>query len=101
MAVDLPNRHIEISPEIAGGKPRIAGRRITVQNIVVWHERLGQSVDEIAAEHNLSFGDIHAALTYYYDHQPEIDQSIEKEEAFLNSLKGSAPSPLRQRLAGS
>lgn len=27
-------QHIEITPGIAGGKPRIAGHRITVQNIV-------------------------------------------------------------------
>ncbi len=26
--------HIEITPGISGGKPRIAGHRITVQNIV-------------------------------------------------------------------
>jgi len=25
---------------IAGGKPRIAGHRITVQNIVIWHKLL-------------------------------------------------------------
>jgi len=30
--------HIEITPGICGGKPRIAGHRIKVQNIVIWHE---------------------------------------------------------------
>ena len=35
--------HIEITPGICGGKPRIAGHRITVQNIVVWHEQMGMS----------------------------------------------------------
>lgn len=34
--------HIEITPGVAGGKPRIAGRRITMQNVVVWHERMGR-----------------------------------------------------------
>ena len=33
--------HIEITKGIAGGKPRIAGHRITVQNIVIWYELLG------------------------------------------------------------
>ena len=46
--------HIEITPGVAGGKPRIAGRRITVQNIAIWHERMGKSADEIATEHVLT-----------------------------------------------
>ena len=45
------DQHIEITPGVAGGKPRITGHRITVQDIVLWHERLGKTVDEIAAEH--------------------------------------------------
>lgn len=36
--------HIEITNDIAGGKPRIAGHRITVQNIVIWHELLGRTL---------------------------------------------------------
>ena len=47
------DQHIEITPGIAGGKPRIAGHRITVQNIAIWHERLGRSADEIATEYGL------------------------------------------------
>jgi uncharacterized protein (DUF433 family) len=47
-----------------GGKLRIAGHRITVQNIVIWHERLGLSADEIATEYGLSLADLYAALAY-------------------------------------
>jgi len=32
------DRHIEIDPEVAGGKRRIAGHRITVQDAVIWLE---------------------------------------------------------------
>jgi uncharacterized protein (DUF433 family) len=31
--------YIEITPGVAGGKPRIAGRWITIQDIAIWHER--------------------------------------------------------------
>ena len=31
--------HIEITPGVVGGKPRIAGHRIRVLDIVVWHEK--------------------------------------------------------------
>jgi uncharacterized protein (DUF433 family) len=57
--------HIEITKGIAGGKPRIAGHRITVQNIVIWHELLGRSADEIATEYDLTLADIYAALAYF------------------------------------
>lgn len=52
MPVRIPARHIEMTPGVAGGKPRIAGHRITVQNIVIWHERMGRIAHEIAAEYN-------------------------------------------------
>lgn len=48
MTTKTLDQHIETRPDIAGGKPRIAGHRITVCDIVMWHERLGKSVDEIA-----------------------------------------------------
>ena len=39
------DQHIEATPGVAGGKPRIVGHRITVQNIAIWHERMGTSAD--------------------------------------------------------
>ena len=92
------DRHIEITPGIAGGKPRIAGRRITVQNIAVWHERMGKSIDEIAVEHNLSFADIHAALAYYFDHRAEIDAALRQDEAFAEEQRRATLSKLHRKL---
>ena len=93
-------RHIEITPGVAGGKPRIVGHRITVQDIVIWHERMGFSADEIAAEHGLTLSDVHAALTYYYDHLAEIDESIRADEAFIAELRKMTPSKLPEKLRG-
>ncbi|HET6382094.1 MAG TPA: DUF433 domain-containing protein [Armatimonadota bacterium] len=90
--------HIEITPHIAGGKPRIAGRRITVQNVVIWHDRLGKSADEIAAEHDLALADIYAALAYYFDHRIEIDRDIEEGAAFVEAPRKKTPSKVRDRL---
>src|SRR3954470_17051639 len=92
------DQHIESTPGIAGGKPRIAGHRITVQNIAIWHDRLGMCADEIAAEYDLSLGDVHAALAYYFDHRVEIDQNIQEGLAFAESLRGSLPSKIRMKL---
>lgn len=46
------DQHIETTPGVAGGKPRIAGHRITVADIFVGHELLGKSADEIATEYD-------------------------------------------------
>ncbi len=92
------NEHIEVTPGIAGGKPRIAGHRITVQDIAIWHERLGRTPDEIAAEYGLSLAAIYAALSYYFDHRAEIDRAIEEGHAFAEALRERIPSKLLQRL---
>ena len=92
------DRHIQITPGVAGGKPRIAGHRITVQNIAVWHEWMGQSVNDIAAAYDITLADIHAALAYYYDHKSEIDNAIKEEEAFVEALRLKTPSKLAQKL---
>lgn len=98
MAIGPLDRHIDVTPGVAGGKPRIAGHRITVQDIAIWHERLGKSADEIAAEYDLTLGDIYAALAYYFDHRAEIDRAIEEEAAFVEALRQSTPSKLQQKL---
>lgn len=98
MMAHLLEQHIEITPDIAGGKPRIAGHRITVQNIVVWHERLGKTVDEICAEYNLTLAEVYAALSYYFDYREEIDQNIKEDEAFVTALRKQTPSPLQMKL---
>ncbi|MCP4113137.1 MAG: DUF433 domain-containing protein [Desulfobacteraceae bacterium] len=90
--------HIDVTPGISGGKPRIAGHRITVQNIVIWYDRMGKSADEIASEYDLDLADIHAALAYYFDHRIEIDKAIEDSENFLKSIRENSQSKLGQKM---
>jgi uncharacterized protein (DUF433 family) len=93
------NQHIVMTPGVAGGKPRIAGHRITVQSIAIWHEWLGWSADEIAAEFDLSLSSVYAALSYYYDHQAEIDAVIHDDEQFITQLRKSIPSKVAAKRA--
>jgi len=97
--IDAYGDHIESDPAIAGGKPRLAGHRITVQNIVIWHERLGMGADEISAEYDLPLAGVYAALAYYFDHREAIDRSIEQDAMFVAELRGKTPSALREKLA--
>ena len=87
------DRHIEIASEIADGKPRIAGRDITVEDIVFWRQGMGKSEAEIAAENNLTLADVHAALVYYFDHQTEMDKLLEDR-----SPSAETPVPARRNL---
>jgi uncharacterized protein (DUF433 family) len=98
MATTTIDQHIEITPGVADGKPRIAGHRITVQNIVVWHELIGQSIDEIASEYGLTLADVHAALAYYHDNRSVIDEAIQKDESFIEALRRQTPSKVTQKL---
>ena len=90
MSAETAFRHIVSTPGVCGGKPRIDGRRITVQVIVIWHERMGYSVDEIATLYDLTLSEIYAALAYYHDHREEIDRSIEQGEAYAEELEAVA-----------
>ncbi len=87
MATLRMDQYINISSGITGGKPCIAGHRITVQNIVIWHERMGKSADEIAAEYSLTLAEVYAALAYYFSNRSEIDQSIEDSDVYVESYK--------------
>ena len=98
MTAQTLDHHIEITPGIAGGKPRIAGHRITVQNIVIWHEWMGKSVDEISAEYELDLADIYAALAYYHDHREEMDASIRASEDFVEALRKRSSSKVGRKL---
>jgi len=93
------DRHIVKTPGTLDGKARISGRRISVQDIAIWHDRLGKTVDEICADYHLSLAEVHAALAYYYDHRDEIDQHIKETDAFVKALRATSPSILAQRLA--
>lgn len=98
MTIKTLDQYIEVTAGIAGGKPRVAGHRITVQDIAIWHERLGRSPDEIAAEYGLTLAAIYAALAYYFDHRAEIDRAIDEGQAFAEALRQRIPSKLLQRL---
>ena len=98
MAMKSMDQHIEITPSICSGKPRIAGHRITVAHIAIWHEHMGKCADEIATEYDLTLADVYAALAYYFDHREEIDQSIQEGEEFVKAFRQKTFSKLAEKL---
>ena len=90
---------ISKTPGIQGGKACIAGHRIRVMDIVIWHEDLSMSPDEIVAAYpEITLSDVHAALTYYFDNVEEIRNDIRRNDALADQLRAQFPSKLKEKL---
>src|SRR3954447_23883191 len=83
-----PDRvRIVSTPGTCGGRPRIDGHRITVEDVAIWHERMGMSPEEIASTYtSLTLPDIHVALAYYDDHREQVDRDIREGERYVEEL---------------
>ncbi|MDZ7619691.1 MAG: DUF433 domain-containing protein [Patescibacteria group bacterium] len=94
-------QHIMKTPGVCGGKACIAGHRIRVMDIVVWHERRGYTPDEIVEMFpGTTLADIHAALAYYFDNQAEIVADFLAESETAESLRRHFPPKLQEKLRG-
>ena len=61
---------------VCGGRPIIQGSRLSVQHIAQMY-KAGDTVDEILQTHpHLKAATVYDAISYYLDHQPEIEQDI-------------------------
>lgn len=90
--------HIIATSDMAGGKPRIAGTRIRVQDVYIWHEHHGMSADDIAREYQLSLAQVYAALSYAFDHLETIRTAIQQSEATADEIQQHYPSKLAKHL---
>jgi uncharacterized protein (DUF433 family) len=92
-------QHIESTPDVLGGSHRIAGHRVRVLDIVVWHEKRGYSPDQIVDLFpGISLADVHAALVYYFDHPADIEAEFQRESKSIAELKPRYPSQLQNKL---
>lgn len=95
-AVATPN-HIHLDAE---GRAWIDDSNTKVIEVVLDHLAYGWSADEIHVQHpHLSLGQIHAALSFYFDHQPEFDSLVGQSLERANKRAAdSQDSPGRRRL---
>jgi uncharacterized protein (DUF433 family) len=76
---------IEQTPDICGGRPRIARTGVSVLRVAGWY-KLGWSPEEIARRiGHVSLAQVHAALAYYHANQEaiEAEMAAEEEECIL------------------
>lgn len=75
------------TPGTCGGRPRIAGMRISVQGIAALYKD-GLTPEEIAEEFEfLTLAQVYAALTYYHANKAEIEGYLEADKALYDQLE--------------
>jgi len=80
MTVGTEYRYIVRDDDILGGEPIIVGTRVPVRAVVeLW--RLGVAPEEISTHlSHLTLAQVFDALSYYADHQAEIQQYSDRNQ---------------------
>jgi uncharacterized protein (DUF433 family) len=98
---DIVRQHITKTPDVCGGRACIAGHRIRVMDVVVWHERRGMYPEEIVHQFpDLTLADVHAALAYYFDNRAEIEADFQNDEKWATFAEANYPSLIQEKLGG-
>jgi uncharacterized protein (DUF433 family) len=98
MTVAITYPHIE---KVEGDSARLTRLpRIRVSQIVTDYHNHGWSADEIVIHYpHLTLAEVHSAMAYYFDHQAEIDDEINKEQRLIeNARQNTPPTPVEVRL---
>ena len=75
------------SPDVCGGRLRIEGTRITVNQIVALYKQ-GYNAEEIADQYpHLTMAQVYAALFHYHTNQEEIEADLAEEKKKAETLE--------------
>lgn len=89
---------IAIDPAVRGGRPFILGTTITVADVAISKVYRMLDAEAIAEWFDLTLPQVYAALSYYYEHKADIDQSISERRLLAIQMKeqrvGSKHPPL-------
>ena len=74
------------SPDVLGGRPRLAGTRLSVQRVAGWYKQ-GLNAEEICDRiGTVMLAQVYAALTYYHSNRQEIEGYLADEKAEYERL---------------
>jgi uncharacterized protein (DUF433 family) len=74
------------SPDTLGGRPRLAGTRLSVQRVAGWYKQ-GLNAEEICDRiGTVTLAQVYAALTYYHSNRQEIEGYLADEKAEYERL---------------
>jgi uncharacterized protein (DUF433 family) len=97
MSIETAYEHIVVNDDV----PIIEATGIKVSQLVIEHMAHGWSASELRYQHpDLTLGQIHSALAYYWDQQTAVDAEIERCDARVDQIRKSVKSgELQDRLA--
>jgi len=73
------------------GIARVAGTRMQVAHLVMDKMAHGSTAEQMRENYpSLSLAQIHAAMSYYYDHKTEIDAQIERSLRLADEYRAQA-----------
>lgn len=68
--------------------PYLAGTNTKVVEVVLDKIAYGWSAEEMHLQHpHLTLGQIHSALAYYWDHQDELDDDIQRRLEYVEQIR--------------
>jgi len=71
--------YIAFDKDYCGASPVIAGSKFPVRSVVNYILRQGITPEEFVKEFfHLTLAQVYDAISYYYDHQAEIDRELEE-----------------------
>ncbi len=77
------------------GVPWISGANTKVVEVVLDKMAHNSSPEEMHEQYpHLSLAQIHAAMSYYYEHQAEVDADIERRDREVEALRAQQKNPL-------
>lgn len=98
-AAKLVYAHIVKEPGYCGGKAAIDATRVRVMNVVfLWKQsKTIAAIQECYPD--LNEGQIHAALSYYYDHLDEIEAELKRDEESADRFESERAEAIKKRAA--
>jgi uncharacterized protein (DUF433 family) len=91
--------HIEKVEGVRAGKPCIAGTRIAVVDVAI-ADGQGYTAEEIRtlfSSRPLTLAEVHAALTYHYDHPEELEDYLRRSERAGEEIEAMKAEYLRRK----
>ena len=89
---------IATNPQVRSGRPYILGTTLTVADIASAKIFQLLDADGIADYFEIPLQQVHAALSYYYEHKVEIDHDIKQRRELADEMRekrvGSRHKPL-------
>jgi uncharacterized protein (DUF433 family) len=86
------------TPDVCGGRLRVEGTRITVNQIVTCYKH-GYSPEEIADQYpNLSLAQVYTALAYYHANKESVEHDLDAEREEAEQLEARSAEQMRNNL---